>query len=191
MHIWRSRLPFKLRIHLQGPFRDAILTPQKEMYNYSMSSVRISVEWLFGDIQNYFKFIDFKKNLKATKTIALIICVLFICWFPYSVTSMVLSLCKPCFFSVPHELLASLLMLGYLNSALNPFIYSLSNRKIKETYSTLFLSVRKIGRNVLRRSKLWSQTSDSSLTSRRHVSVMGQTAGSVQLTAFTVSLKSR
>ena len=30
-----------------------------------MSSVRKSVEWLFGDIQNYFKFIDFKKNLKV------------------------------------------------------------------------------------------------------------------------------
>ena len=55
---------YPLRIHLQGPFRDAILTPQKELYNYSMSSVRTSVEWLFGDIQNYFKFIDFKKNLK-------------------------------------------------------------------------------------------------------------------------------
>ena len=134
---------------------------------------------------------NFKRNLKATKTIAFIICVLFICWFPYSVTSMVLSLCKQCFFRAPQELLPSLLMLGYLNSALNPFIYSLSNRKIKETYCTLFLSIRKIGRNVLRRSKLWSQTSDSSLSSRRHVSVMGQTAGSVQLTAFTVSLKSR
>lgn len=56
---------YPLRIHLQGPFRDAILTPQKEMYNYSMSSVGTSVEWLFGDIQNYFKFIDFKKNLKV------------------------------------------------------------------------------------------------------------------------------
>jgi hypothetical protein len=29
-----------------------------------MSSVRVSVEWLFGDIANYFKFMDFKKNLK-------------------------------------------------------------------------------------------------------------------------------
>ena len=29
-----------------------------------MSSVRVSVEWLFRDIVNYFKFIDFKKNLK-------------------------------------------------------------------------------------------------------------------------------
>jgi hypothetical protein len=29
-----------------------------------MSEVRVSVEWLFGDISNYFKFIDYKKNLK-------------------------------------------------------------------------------------------------------------------------------
>ena len=35
-----------------------------EMFNDSMSSVRVSVEWLFGDILNYFKFLDFKKNLK-------------------------------------------------------------------------------------------------------------------------------
>ena len=29
-----------------------------------MSKVCISVEWLFGDIINYFKFLDFKKYLK-------------------------------------------------------------------------------------------------------------------------------
>ena len=33
-------------------------------YNASMSAVRSSVEWLFGDIINYFKSLDFKKNLK-------------------------------------------------------------------------------------------------------------------------------
>ena len=33
--------------------------------NKSMSQVRISVEWIFGDIANYFKFLDFKKNLKV------------------------------------------------------------------------------------------------------------------------------
>ena len=33
-------------------------------YNTAMSAVRSSVEWLFGDIINYFKFLDFKKNLK-------------------------------------------------------------------------------------------------------------------------------
>ena len=29
-----------------------------------MSEVRVSVEWLFGQITNYFKFIDFKKFQK-------------------------------------------------------------------------------------------------------------------------------
>ena len=33
-------------------------------YNTVMSTVRSSVEWLFGDIVNYFKFLDLKKNLK-------------------------------------------------------------------------------------------------------------------------------
>ena len=55
---------YPLRVHLQAPFRNALLTPQMEAYNSFMSSVRSSVEWLFGDIVNYFKFIDFKKNLK-------------------------------------------------------------------------------------------------------------------------------
>lgn len=56
---------YPLRVHLQGPFKNAHLTPQMQEFNKSMSEVRISVEWLFNDIINYFKFMDFKKNLKA------------------------------------------------------------------------------------------------------------------------------
>ena len=33
-------------------------------FNSLMSSTRVSVEWLFGDIINYYKFVDFKKNLQ-------------------------------------------------------------------------------------------------------------------------------
>ena len=55
---------YPLRVNLKGPFKYAILTPQMQEFNAAMSAVRISVEWLFGDIINYFKFIDFKKNLK-------------------------------------------------------------------------------------------------------------------------------
>ena len=29
-----------------------------------MSSVRVSVEWVFGEIAGYFAFVDFKKNQK-------------------------------------------------------------------------------------------------------------------------------
>ena len=55
---------YPLRVHLQAPFRQGRLTPMMEAYNAEMSSVRVSVEWLFGDIINDFKFLDFKKNLK-------------------------------------------------------------------------------------------------------------------------------
>ena len=48
----------------QGTLPNVRLTPQMEAFNSSMSSLRTSVEWLFGDICTYFNFIDFKKDLK-------------------------------------------------------------------------------------------------------------------------------
>ena len=57
---------YPLRIHLQAPYRNLPLTMPMEEFNKSMSAVRISVEWIFGDIINYFKFLDFKKNLKIS-----------------------------------------------------------------------------------------------------------------------------
>ena len=55
---------YPLRTHLQQPFKYGVLTPQMEEYNHRMSAVRTSVEWLFGDVVNSFKFNDFKRNLK-------------------------------------------------------------------------------------------------------------------------------
>ena len=55
---------YPLRIHLQGPFKFGVLTPQMEQYNKAKSAVRSSVEWLFGDVVLSFKFLDFKKKLK-------------------------------------------------------------------------------------------------------------------------------
>jgi hypothetical protein len=52
------------RVHLQAPYRNRQLTPEMVAFNKSMRSVRVSVEWLFGDIINYFRFLDFKKDLK-------------------------------------------------------------------------------------------------------------------------------
>ena len=40
--------PYPLRVHLQTPLRNMILTPQMVNFNKAMSSVRV-VEWLFGD----------------------------------------------------------------------------------------------------------------------------------------------
>ena len=55
---------YPLRVHLQAPYRDLERTIPMQEFNKSMSRVRVSVEWIFGDIINSFKFMDFKKNLK-------------------------------------------------------------------------------------------------------------------------------
>ena len=55
---------YPLRVHLQCPFQNAVLTPPQRDFNKSMSKVRVSVEWVFGDIVNWFAFLDLKKTLK-------------------------------------------------------------------------------------------------------------------------------
>ena len=58
---------YPLSPHLMAPFRleeVPVFTANMEAFNEAMSSVRVSVEWLFGDVLNSFKFLDFKKNLK-------------------------------------------------------------------------------------------------------------------------------
>ena len=62
--VFMVTLPTPLRVRMQGPFRYGVLTPQMQQYNTEMSAVRSSVEWLFGDVINSFKFNDFKKDLK-------------------------------------------------------------------------------------------------------------------------------
>ena len=55
---------YPLRVHLQAPFKHAVLTQQMEDFNNSMSAVRSLVEWLFSDVINDFKFLDFLEKLK-------------------------------------------------------------------------------------------------------------------------------
>ena len=55
---------YPLRPQLLTPFPGIILPRNHEDWNKAMSEVRVSVEWVFGEVVNYFKFIDFKKDLK-------------------------------------------------------------------------------------------------------------------------------
>ena len=57
---------YPLRVHLQAPFQTAVLTQQMEDFNTSMSAVCSSVEWLFSDVINYFKFLDFKDRFELS-----------------------------------------------------------------------------------------------------------------------------
>jgi len=54
---------YPLSIHLQTGFRNA-QSEEERNFNMGMSSVRVSVEWLFGEIIERFRFTDFKKGQK-------------------------------------------------------------------------------------------------------------------------------
>ena len=62
--VYIGNTAYPLRTHLQCPFRHGVFTRQMEEFNASMSSERTSVERLFGDLINHFKFLDYKKYLK-------------------------------------------------------------------------------------------------------------------------------
>ena len=54
-----------MRRHLQSPFRGPHLIQKQKDLNKLMSQVRVTVEWVFKDVINYFKHMDFKINLKT------------------------------------------------------------------------------------------------------------------------------
>ena len=51
--------------NILSPFRSQNLTPAQQEFNKNMSAVRVTVEWAFGKILQYFPYLDFKKNQKV------------------------------------------------------------------------------------------------------------------------------
>lgn len=74
------------------------------------------------------------KNIKTTKNILIVVCTFVFCWVPFTTYSLVGIFCKPCYMSTPEEMSSIFLILGYSNSALNPYLYAFRNKKFKETY---------------------------------------------------------
>ena len=56
---------YGLNRNILAPFRGAALTEDEKRFNKAMSKVRVSVEWGFGKICQYFSFLDLKKIWKS------------------------------------------------------------------------------------------------------------------------------
>ena len=81
----------------------------------------------------------FKRNLKAAKNILIIVCAFFFCWMPHTMLSLVILFGgNKIWMKVPPELSPCFLLLGYLNSALNPPLYTFQNKRFKETFVKCF-----------------------------------------------------
>lgn len=75
-----------------------------------------------------------RKNVKAAKSLAIIVGTFFLCWYPYTIVSMVSNaiVSQP-----PLYVHSILLVFGYLNSMLNPFLYGFHNKEFKKTYKKI------------------------------------------------------
>ena len=73
------------------------------------------------------------RNIRAAKTTSIFVAVFFFC-FSIGITA---NLCQSCRAKIPDEVRVLVLMFGYLNSALNPFLFAFRDSRFKKTFSAL------------------------------------------------------
>ena len=81
-----------------------------------------------------------RKNLKAAKSLAIIVGAFFLCWYPHTIVSMVVNSCTRLQLSCklpPVYVENLLLIIGFVNSMINPFLYGLHNKEFKKTYKQI------------------------------------------------------
>ena len=81
-----------------------------------------------------------RKNVKAAKSLAIIVGTFFLCWYPFTIVSMAINtVCRsnPDCNLLPIYVERLLLIFGFLNSMLNPFLYALHNKEFKKTYKRI------------------------------------------------------
>ncbi|KAM5167458.1 5-hydroxytryptamine receptor 1B [Callospermophilus lateralis] len=76
------------------------------------------------------------RERKATKTLGIILGAFIVCWLPFFIISLVMPICKDaCWFHM--AIFDFFTWLGYLNSLINPIIYTMSNEDFKQAFHKL------------------------------------------------------
>lgn len=94
--------------------------------------------------------IEAKRERKAAQTLAIITGAFVVCWLPFFVMALLLSLCKSC--EINAAVASLFLWLGYFNSTLNPIIYTIFNPEFRRAFQRLLFGKKYVANKCKRRS---------------------------------------
>ena len=80
------------------------------------------------------------RELKAAKTVGVVIGAFFVCWCPFFVLNLVYGLCIKCR-PLPDESILVAKWMHYVNSVLNPIIYACMNKDFRSAFKKILLYV--------------------------------------------------
>ncbi|KAK5849664.1 hypothetical protein PBY51_013979 [Eleginops maclovinus] len=104
-----------------------------EVKDLSNGRTHTSVRWTVQSQVNSSRFRSMHaREKKATQMLAIVLGVFLICWLPFFVTHILNTHCRTCY--VPPVLYSAFTWLGYVNSALNPIIYTTFNIEFRRAF---------------------------------------------------------
>lgn len=81
---------------------------------------------------------NFLRELKAAKTLAVVVGAFVVCWLPFVVINIIYSLCEPQYCPVANpEVILVTKWMHYGNSLINPIIYTAMNNDLRRAFKTL------------------------------------------------------
>jgi 7 transmembrane receptor (rhodopsin family) len=81
--------------------------------------------------------ISLSKERRAARTMAIIMGAFVACWLPFFLMYVIFPFCNWCAASVDFRLVNCIVWLGYVNSALNPIIYTVFNVDFRRAFQNL------------------------------------------------------
>lgn len=88
-----------------------------------------------------------KRERKAAKTLAVVTGAFIVCWLPFFIMALIASSCENC--NISKNVMTFTLWLGYLNSTLNPIIYTIFSPEFRAAFKKILFGNQKRKRRAI------------------------------------------